>query len=177
MTLLTRFLFRYSHSIQDLGMGNHLWREYAVRKMIQSFAIIFTGIGLSSCGMWSSGPMGSNQGPNPQSNSLKPPEALVTNSSATGERGLAGSLSNMMDVNDRTKLSHALDKAPGSSTAWVNSNTGISYVVVPTKKITINDNPYCRAYNVTASKDGQSRELSGTACVSPDGSWQATHGG
>lgn len=151
---------------------NHLWREYAVKKVLWSLTVIFTSVGLSSCAsMWPGGAsMGYYQGPE---NAPKPPESLVSRSSPTGERGVAGSLSSMMDVNDRSKLSHALDKAPGNSTAWVNSNTGISYVVVPTKKITIGDNPYCRAYNVTAAKDGKSRELSGSACVGPDGSWQA----
>lgn len=86
---------------------------------------------------------------------------------------IGGSLSSSMDSMDRMKLARALDSVPGKSTHWQNPNSGTSYIVTPIKKVTINDNPYCRTYTVTSIRQGQERQHTGTACVSADGTWQS----
>lgn len=101
-------------------------------------------------------------------------EKVVPMGSATVAGGpIGGSIEKSMDEADKLKMSHAMDKAPGKSTHWVNENTGISYTVVPIKKVVINGNPYCREYNTTALRANKEKQVNGTACVGPDGNWQA----
>lgn len=76
-----------------------------------------------------------------------------------------------MDEIDKSKMSHALDGTPGKATQWQNGATGISYTVTPIKKVVINGNPFCRQYQVTIAKGTNSRDLTGTACVTTDGTW------
>lgn len=79
-----------------------------------------------------------------------------------------------MDSSDRSKLSHALDNPIGKATTWVNETTNTTYTVVPTKKITINGNPFCREYTMTESRGGRKYERYGTACVDTTSSkWQS----
>lgn len=85
---------------------------------------------------------------------------------------VGGSLSNSMDEFDKTKMFHALDKPLGKASEWTNQSTNIHYTVVPTEKVEINGNPFCRRYNVTAQRGGNSRQFSGTACVGADSNWQ-----
>lgn len=89
---------------------------------------------------------------------------------------LAGNIEGSMNSVDKSKLTHALDNGIGKPTHWVNPTTGIAYTVVPTKKMTIGDNPYCRQYTVTAEKDGASKDKTGTACVASDSSWRTVGG-
>lgn len=84
---------------------------------------------------------------------------------------IGGSIEKSMDQDDKTKLSRALDKAPGKTTSWENGLTGITYTVTPTKKVVIQDKPFCREYHTTATKGGQTREITGTACIAADGNW------
>jgi len=84
---------------------------------------------------------------------------------------IGGSVSHSMDAFDRTKLNHALDKAPGTTTEWTNENTGTHYAVTPIKKTTVNGNSLCREYRVISTKGSNSQESSGTACVAADGAW------
>jgi surface antigen len=84
---------------------------------------------------------------------------------------IGGSIEKSMDQDDKTKLSRALDKAPGKTTTWENGLTGITYTVTPTKKIVIRDKPFCREYHTTATKGGNMKEITGTACVASDGNW------
>ncbi|RDI43352.1 RT0821/Lpp0805 family surface protein [Aquicella lusitana] len=89
---------------------------------------------------------------------------------------VGGSLETAMDVLDKTKMTRALDKPLGKSTEWENVSTGIRYTVVPTQKLTLNGNPFCRKYTITAAKGEKKRELQGTACVGDDGNWKAVSG-
>lgn len=84
---------------------------------------------------------------------------------------IGGSVAGSMDSFDRSKLSKALDKAPGTVTTWVNANTGTDYMVTPVKKVTVNGNDFCREYQVVAVRSGNRQESTGTACVAADGSW------
>jgi surface antigen len=90
---------------------------------------------------------------------------------ATSNAPVAGSAQHSMDSFDRTKLYRALDGGIGKATSWVNANTGITYTVVPTEKLSIGGNPFCRKYTVSSEKGASKNEINGTACVSTDGAW------
>lgn len=83
-----------------------------------------------------------------------------------GEIGLAS-----MDANDKLKMSRALDAATGKATHWTNNGSGVSFTVTPIKKVVIENNPFCRQYLVEVSRGSNQKELTGTACVTTDGSW------
>ena len=85
-----------------------------------------------------------------------------------GEIGVAS-----MTADDRSKMSRALDAGTGKSTQWQNGITGIAYIVTPTKKVEIKGNPFCREYNVVATKGSYSKTINDTACVTADGTWHS----
>lgn len=84
---------------------------------------------------------------------------------------LAGNIQSSMDENDRTRLSRALDGGIGKETRWVSGSTGITYAVVPTRKISVGGNSLCRKYTITASRGGSRQQVSGSACIGSDGAW------
>jgi surface antigen len=84
---------------------------------------------------------------------------------------IAGNVGRSMDEIDRSKMWHALDNPVGKSTTWVSGRSGTTYTITPTKKVNANGNQICRRYSTTAVRDGQTREMVGTACVSSDGNW------
>jgi surface antigen len=86
--------------------------------------------------------------------------------SGGGEIGLAS-----MDASDKLKMSRALDGATGKATHWVNSASGVNFTVTPIKKVVIENNPFCRQYLVEVARGSNQKELTGTACVTTDGSW------
>lgn len=104
-----------------------------------------------------------------QSTWVKPANKTVRTSEKTTETTTVAKKG--MDENDRSKLFHALDKAPGKSTHWVNANTGTTYTVTPIKAVTIDGNSTCRKYNIEAVANGNTRNTSGTACVGDDSAW------
>lgn len=96
-----------------------------------------------------------------------------TNTNSMSGGSIGGYLRSAMDENDKSKLSHALDKSPGKETHWVNQNSSISYTVVPTRALSINGNAHCRKYSITAINSGHTEKSLGTACVDSDGSWKS----
>lgn len=99
----------------------------------------------------------------------------VSNPAAQSQVG--GRSAHAMDSIDRSKLWHALDKPIGKSTSWSNASTHMNYTVVPTQKVTINGNNFCRKYQVTATVQGGSSNVTeGSACVGSDGNWEAVSG-
>jgi surface antigen len=73
---------------------------------------------------------------------------------------------------DQDKLSHALDAPIGQPTTWVSTANCLTYTVVPTTKVTINGNPYCRKYNVKVERGARTSAYTGTACVGADSTWK-----
>jgi surface antigen len=76
-----------------------------------------------------------------------------------------------LDEGDRGCFGHALEMGKeGQRVSWVNSRTGVSYVLVPGagKKM---DGKSCRAYRLTASRGDQKSERRGTACLVRAGEW------
>lgn len=100
-------------------------------------------------------------------------KALAENGNLPEKSADVGIAKKGMDEADRNKLSHALDKAPGKATHWVNANTGIAYTVVPIKAVTIGDNHNCRKYSVLTVNGSSRHESLGTACVGDDSAWKA----
>jgi surface antigen len=77
-----------------------------------------------------------------------------------------------MDDTDRLKTAHALnDSRTGTSTTWVNPDTGYGYTVTPTRTYEESSGP-CREFRLDAAVGGSPKEeVYGTACLQPDGSW------
>lgn len=140
-----------------------------MKKAVMQLAFLAAAITLTAC---------SNNSFFDGSSSNKSAEAMQASDKqvASGE-AVGGNISTAMDENDKSKLSHALDKPLGKSTQWVNQNTGTTYTVVPTQKLAVNGNPFCRKYTLTASRGTNSREVNGTACVAPSSSnWESVGG-
>jgi surface antigen len=128
-------------------------------KKILNLAICIIAFALSGCA----------------SNFFQSATSSVT-SAFSGNTEVGGQLAASMDDSDKNKMFHALDKGLGKSTEWTSPHSGISYSVVPTGKLTVNGNPYCRNYQVTGRKNNQGQTVTGTACVSPtDSSWQVVN--
>lgn len=150
-----------------------------MKKALFKMTFLFITLGLVAC---SSNPFGNGataQGPAAGVVAKKPVNGLPT---AEQEGAVAsgavpgGSIAYAMDSNDKSKMFHALDLAPGKATHWMNPTTGVNYTVVPIKKITVNGNPFCREYQTTSSKGSQEHQVTGTACVGQDGAWHSTNG-
>jgi surface antigen len=97
--------------------------------------------------------------------------------SDVGGTFIGGAVEQAMDETDRSKMMHAMDKAPGKSTHWTNVNTHMQYTVTPIKKIHFQDKDYCRQYQMTAM-DANEKEQSvqGVACIASDGNWHTVQG-
>lgn len=90
----------------------------------------------------------------------------------TGGGPIGGYIEQFMDGTDKTKLSRALDKGIGSTTAWKNPASGADFSVTPTRKVTSDGGGICRAYTVRMTKTGITDKVQGTACVGRDGMWK-----
>jgi surface antigen len=99
-------------------------------------------------------------------------ESIAAGEQAVKSNPIGGNIANGMDELDRSKLSHALDKAPGKETTWVNAISGVHYTVVPVKKISINGFQFCREYNVKATTGSNTRDFTGNACIAANGNWR-----
>lgn len=77
-----------------------------------------------------------------------------------------------MDETDRMKTARALnDSRTGTSTTWVNPDTGYEYTVTPTRTYEKPSGP-CREFRLDASVgNSPDEEVYGTACLQADGSW------
>jgi surface antigen len=77
-----------------------------------------------------------------------------------------------LDEGDRACFGHALEMGKeGQRITWVNSRTGVSYVLVPGagKKL---DGRSCRNYLLTASRGDRKSERRGLACLVGAGEWK-----
>lgn len=134
-----------------------------MKKILFPFFIICIGANLVSCS-------------NVSNELFAPIQSMMKTTkepSKTTEEHVGGSIGKGMDSVDKDKLSHALDKPLGKSTQWTNGVSGITYTVTPTKKVEINNNPFCREYSLKEEKGGKSRETNGTACVDANSNWAA----
>jgi surface antigen len=76
-----------------------------------------------------------------------------------------------LDEKDRACVGHALELAKdGQSVRWLNSTSGVSYVLTPLAGSREGGN--CRSFTLQASRDGRSQSQKTSACRTPDGAWQ-----
>jgi surface antigen len=95
-----------------------------------------------------------------------------TSDAGIGGTSIGGAVEQGMDETDKSKMLHAMDKAPGKSTHWLNAHTQIKYTVIPTKKVRIQDKNYCRQYEMTAiDTNDREQTVQGVACIASDGNW------
>jgi surface antigen len=79
-----------------------------------------------------------------------------------------------LDEGDRGCLAHALEIGEvGRRITWVNSKTGVSYVLVPEagKK---SKGKACRGFVLTATLGGKKEQRRGNACQKDAGRWELT---
>ncbi len=98
-------------------------------------------------------------------------QSVKLGTAPASEEPIGGSLEKSMDSDDKIKMSRALDKSPGKTTSWTNNRMGMHYAVTPIRKVVLKDNPFCRTYQMTATRGSHTKEVSGTACISEDGNW------
>lgn len=77
-----------------------------------------------------------------------------------------------MDDTDRMKTAMVLnDSRTGTTTRWVNPDTGYEYTVTPTRTYEQSGGP-CREFQLDATVGGHANQnIYGTACLQADGSW------
>lgn len=87
---------------------------------------------------------------------------------------IGGTIAPRMDAQDLHVAGLALADAPTrQATRWLNADTGIRYVLVPTATFRGPDGP-CRKFSMVASRNGRPQFADGIACQQPDGSWIVT---
>ncbi len=101
----------------------------------------------------------------------------------TGAGVLAGSMigrniGRNLDKKDRLEQERAAQKAlentrSGQTVAWNNPDSGNSGTVTPTRTFQNAQGQYCREIKQTITIDGNTEEVTGTACRQPDASWRA----
>lgn len=85
---------------------------------------------------------------------------------------IGGEVGRSMDEQDRLRAALTLESVrTGVPTQWVNPDTGIRYVLTPTRTLEGPAGP-CRDYTIQAVIDGRPEQVTGTACRQADGSWR-----
>lgn len=86
---------------------------------------------------------------------------------------VGGAVGGRMDDDDQRQTERALENAEtGSSTKWVNPDTGYRYEVLPTNTYQSAAGQPCRDYTMQAVIDGRNETINGTACRKSDGTWE-----
>lgn len=85
---------------------------------------------------------------------------------------IGGNIGRSMDRVDYACAGQVLEYATDNRTiVWNNPQTGGRYQMTPIRAYQ-DEGRYCREYTSTASVGGQRQQVYGTACRTPDGSWQ-----
>ncbi len=93
--------------------------------------------------------------------------------------GLAGgAIGKNLDDKDKAKANAAAHEAfesgrTGQPSVWDNPDSGNSGTVTPTQTFANSQGQYCREINQTITIDGNTEEVTGTACRQADASWSA----
>jgi len=102
-------------------------------------------------------------------------KVLATIAGAVIGGAIGGSVGKSMDETDRMKANAAFENGrSGTSSTWVNPDTGYEYVVTPNNSYETDSGP-CREYTMDATIGGKTEQVYGTACRQPDGSWQVSN--
>ena len=141
-----------------------------MKKILRNAAVVLAVCGLAGCSMYSTHQYHHTSKNSASNQDLQ--KAGVTESDEIAGTSVGGKIRNSMDKADIVKMSRSLDKSPGHSTTWISVRNGTSYTVTPIKAISVGKNHFCRLYSLTAEKDGNKQETSGTACVGSDANWK-----
>lgn len=74
-----------------------------------------------------------------------------------------------MDEGDRQNIAQALSE--NETRTWTNSETNANYRVDPVDTVR-RDGKLCREYEMTATIEGEPRQVEGLACQESDGTWR-----
>jgi len=84
---------------------------------------------------------------------------------------IGSSIGRTMDEVDRMKVAQALESQPtGATTSWNSPDNRTAYTVTPTRTYETAQGP-CREFTMDARIDGQTDQVTGTACRGPNGNW------
>ncbi len=102
---------------------------------------------------------------------------LTTAIGALGGAYIGNQLGASLDRADMAYYSRASQstfetRRSGTTSTWVNPDSGNSGTITPTKTFKTANNTYCREFTQTINIGGKSQEGYGTACRQPDGSWK-----
>ena len=90
---------------------------------------------------------------------------------------LGSEVGKSLDRADKLALAHAQHEAlengkSGSTTTWVNPDSGNSGEIVPQPAYKQADGTYCREFQQTIIVGAEMQSAYGTACREPDGTWR-----
>jgi surface antigen len=90
---------------------------------------------------------------------------------------LGGALGNALDNVDREYAQHnayfGLENTPaGTTSEWVNPDSGHSGSFTPTRTWQTDQGSYCREFQQSITVGGKTERAFGTACRQPDGTWR-----
>ncbi len=90
---------------------------------------------------------------------------------------IGGAVGNVLDQRDRElaikTAQVSLERAPtGTTSTWVNPDSGAQGTFSPTRTYQQSNGQYCREYQQDIIVGGKKHQSYGTACRMPDGSWQ-----
>lgn len=78
-----------------------------------------------------------------------------------------------LDRQDQARMAYALSEAPPYQPyEWVNPNTGAAWEVTPQQSYRAPQGYPCREFSMEARIGGRIEETFGTACLTPDGTWE-----
>jgi surface antigen len=104
-------------------------------------------------------------------------KGLLTAVGVVGGALAGGYVGRQMDPADHACVGRTLEHSPtGQTVAWRNQQNGGSYWVTPTGNFQGSNGEACRNFTTQAVIDGQSQNVTGTACRQPDGSWKTVGG-
>lgn len=95
--------------------------------------------------------------------------ALGTIVGAVAGGALGNVIGKRMDQNDRQNVAQALSE--NETRTWTNPQTNANYRVDPVDTVQRNGQ-LCREYEMTATVEGEPRQVEGLACQQSDGSWR-----
>lgn len=104
-------------------------------------------------------------------------KAVAIGVGVVGGALIGGYIGNHMDSSDNAKMDKAMNNSTYKTTAWTNRKTGNHYSMQPTSKLTaVNGNTNCRRFHSTATIEGKTQNVNGTACLQDDGTWRTIRG-
>jgi surface antigen len=78
-----------------------------------------------------------------------------------------------MDERDRERMGYVLRDVPeGQEYGWLNPNTGTYWEATPLDTYESRNGTQCRDFAISARTEAESDATRGTACLTPDGTWE-----